>query len=179
MTNKNIKCKWLPPLVPLEQFNGNWFKYDDFLYNIFKRDFIDSKPYFKSKEVRIRKYPMIANKEQAYFHITSKDSSKTSPDPNNRIPDLRRCERISWIRKIIENYNCNDNCSNCKKIKLWYEPYKMYKRWHLLFEDYKFIVIIEERPNFNLLISSFYIEQEHRLNKMLKRYEKYNKARDA
>lgn len=178
MDDEQLLCKWLPPLVQLSEFDGNWDNYDNFLYEIFKKDFIESRPIFKFKEVRIRKYPMVANKEQAYFHVTSVDSSKTSNDLNDRIPDLRRCERIAWIRKIIENYNCGENCNGCNKIKYWPEPYKKYKRWHFLFENFRFLVVLEERENYNLLISAFYIEHEHTLQKKIKQYEKY-KAEDA
>lgn len=178
MDDEQILCKWLPNLIYLNDFNGNWKEYEEFIYKIFKVDFIDSRPYFLSKPVNIRKHPQIFNKEQAFFHITSVDTSKLGTDPNDRIPDLRRCERIKWPRKIIENYTCEDICNSCNKIKIWHVPYKMYKRVHLLFEDYKFLIIIEEREYYNLLISAFYIEHSHTLRKKLKEYEKY-RAKNA
>ncbi len=173
MSDNEISCRWLSPLVLMDDFGVNWYKYDNYLYQIFKKDFIDSKPYYKEKPVNIRKHPTVADKEQAYFHVTSVDSSKTPEDANDRIPDLRRCERVAWIRQIIENHLCSDNCNGCNKIKYWPELYKGKRRWHLLFEDYKFLVIIEERQDYNLLISSFYIERDHQLKKKLKKYEKY------
>lgn len=178
MCEIDIICKWLPKLIYLESFDGDWPSYDNSLYRIFKHDFIDNTPTFKGKPVRIRKYPMQGDKEQAYFHVTSVDSSKTSNDPNDRIPDMRRCERILWIRKVIENYDCKENCAGCNGIKVWNKPYKMYQRTHILFQDYKFLVVLEEREDYVLLISSFYIEYGHTLDNKLKEYEKY-KAKDA
>ncbi|NOH15466.1 hypothetical protein [Clostridium cochlearium] len=175
---EEILCKWLPKIISLSEFGGDWHKYDNYLYELFREDFIESTPIFNEKPVRIRKHPMQGDKEQAYFHVTSVDSSKTSADPNDRIPDIRRCERILWIRKILENYNCNENCDGFNKIKTWNMPYKMYQRVHFLFEDYRFLVIIEEREDYCLLISAFYIEYDHTLRKKLKEYEKY-KAKDA
>ena len=115
-----MECNWLPELVICE----NWAKfdeYDEIIYKIFKRDFIDSKPLYENKEVLIRKEPVVNNKEQVFFHVTSKDYNKDG----ERCPDPRRCERIKWIRRFIENDFCVDNCTVCEGLKIWEENYKI------------------------------------------------------
>lgn len=165
----SIICKWLPDIIRLEDYNGNWLLYEEALYQVFYHDFVASKPLFNNLYVNIRKYPIVNGKEQAFFHITSVEFK----DINDRIPDLRRCERIRWPRKIIENYMCQYNCKDCNKIKVWAKPYKNTYRIHILFQDVKFLVVIEERKNYYLLITCFYIEHGHTLDKKLKEYEKY------
>lgn len=167
-----INCQWITNIVQLNDFDGDWNKYDDYLYSIFVRDFLKNPMMFNGKPLNIRKHPMQCDKEQAYFHITNKDSSLSSNDPNDRIPDLRRCERIEWIRLFLENYNCNIGCPECSGIKVWKEPYKGSKRWHFLFEEYKFLVIIEERKDYYLLISGFYIFNDVVMSKKLRRYNR-------
>lgn len=163
-----IECKWLPPLV-IYNPNDGWEKYENTIYAIFCKDFKESYPYFKNKKVKIRFHPIEYGKEEAFFHITCKDYFKDG----DRVPDLRRCERIRWPRKFIENYDCNIQCNLCDGIKMWDKPYKNTVRTHLLLEEEKYIVVLEKRKNYYLLITAFYIEQQHQLDKKLKEYDKY------
>lgn len=41
-----IKCKWLSPIIALEDYDNNWEKYNKKLYEIFLHDFINNKLYF-------------------------------------------------------------------------------------------------------------------------------------
>jgi hypothetical protein len=59
------------------------------LYDIFKADFLDSKPSFEGKQVAIRSYQENSNNE-AFIHITHQDYNKDC----ERLPDIRRYERI-------------------------------------------------------------------------------------
>ena len=162
---------WLPELMLFAEFDNNWTEYENALYKVFKNDFIDSKPYFEGQGVFIRKYPMEFDKEDAFFHVTCQDFEKNK----NREPDFRRCERIKWIRSFIENYKCDPSlCENCDGIKVWKEPYKNGYRVNLLFEEERFIVILEPRERYCLLIKAFYITYQHQLEKRLKKYYKYS-----
>lgn len=172
-----LNCDWLPKLVLMSDFGNNWEEYYEYLYKSYLKDFKDekNKPFIFDKEIRTRKHPEIENKDQTFFHITSNKEYSQTDDENDRLPDLRRCERIKWPRKIIENYNCNKECPGCKKIKLWKENYRNNERIYILFENFRYIVILEEREEYVLFITAFYIEHEHQLKKQLKKYEKYIK----
>ncbi len=167
---QDLKCKWLPELILFEDFK-DWFIYEQHIYLVFKRDFIDSIPYYLGMPVKIRFHPKIYEKEQTFFHITSEDLSKGLIDPNDRIPDFRRCERIAWPRSIIENYHCSFNCEDCSKILIWEKPYKMYQRVHMLFENFRYMVVLEKRDSYCLFITAFYIAEDHTLRKKKKEYE--------
>lgn len=164
----NDTC-WLPGL---EEYDGyaDWSAYETRLYEIFKDDFINHHPDFEGKRVAIRKHPIEYGKEEAFFHITCQDYQKN----NARVPDLRRCERIRWVKAFIENYNCDSTkCVECEGVKVWTEPYKNTSRVHILLEEEKYIVVIERRETYNLLITAFYFDHEHALKKKLKHYEKF------
>ncbi|NLY46748.1 MAG: hypothetical protein GX053_12305 [Tissierella sp.] len=165
-------CPWLPPLVIYESHLG-WPYYENKLYEIFCRDFKESFPSFYDLRVNVRHHPIEFGKEEAFFHFTCQDYSNN----NDRIPDFRRCERISWIRKFIENYNCNESCEICEGIKLWEKPYKNTFRVHLLFEKERYMVVVEKRESYYLLITAFYIEREHTLQKKLKEYNQYKDSK--
>jgi hypothetical protein len=165
---------WLPPLELFEDYDREWKTYEAMLYKVFKADFIDSQPKFEGKQVNTRKHPMEHDKEEAFFHVTCQDYTKTK----DRAPDFRRCERIRWIRSFIENYNCDSAyCIDCGGIKVWEEdaPKGTYKRSHLLFEEERYLVVIEKRNTYCLLVTAFYIEQDHLLDTKLKRYNTYIK----
>lgn len=169
-----IDCKWLPDLLLYDDYES-WDAFQDELYRIFCEDFKNSYPVFENKRVKIRYNPIEFGKEEGFFHVTCQDYQKD----NNRVPDFRRCERIRWVRKFIENYKCNlEECEDCEGMKVWEEPYKMYSRVHILLEEERYMVVIERRENYCLLITGFYFDREHQLRKTLKRYETY-KAKSA
>lgn len=164
----NENC-WLPALEYFDDYGNSWTEYQNALYSIFKHDFIDTHPVYDGKRVNIRKHPVEFGKEEAFFHTTCQDYKKN----NKRFPDLRRCERIRWIRAFIEN-QCNPRmCNDCDGIKIWREPYHNTKRVHILLEEERYMVVIEPRESYCLLITAFYFEHDHSLRKQLKHYEQY------
>ena len=98
-----MTLSWLPPLVLLESFGGNWTEYIEEVYAQFKRDFVDSKPSFRGVRMGLKRYPMEQGKEGTFWHMTSE--GKVEAD---RLPDLRRCERIGWPRTLIEKVPCDE-----------------------------------------------------------------------
>ena len=116
-------CKWLPKIIAFEDFKGNWDLYNNELYKMFIYDFITNPLYFNNKEVKVRTNPKQNNYEHAFIHLTY-ESMKDGINVNDRIPDFRRGERISWNRKIIESYPCIYNCNNCQKVLYFEEYYK-------------------------------------------------------
>ena len=170
------KCKWLPDIKECNNFN-EWNNYLKELYIIFENDFITSIPSFEKKPVRHRKAPMDGNYEHAFIHLTHKNIKSVQTDPNDRVPDPRRAERLGWTRKIIEKFDCNEECKECNKIKYYEKYYKNNIRSYFLFEDVRFLVIIEKRENYNLLITSYYIEYDYMLDKYIKEYEKFEKQK--
>ncbi len=172
MTETNEIC-WLPPIIPCENL-ARRPEYEDLLYKIFRADFIDSYPYLFNKKVKIRFHPKFQNREEAFYHVTCKNYST---DSTEREPDLRRSERISWVRAFMENHNCRKNecLPDCSGIKLWKEPWKSTYRIHIMLEEEKYVVVAEEREEYCLLITGYYIDYEHSLRKLRQRYERYSR----
>lgn len=164
-----MDCKWLPELMLYENYDS-WNDYQEALYRVFCEDFKDSAPIFENKVVKVRYQPIEYGKEEAFFHITCQDYAKEG----ERVPDFRRCERIRWVRKFIENYKCNlEECEHCEGVKVWEEPYKSNSRVHILLQEERFMVVVERREKYCLLITGFYFEHDHALEKKLKKYEQY------
>jgi hypothetical protein len=159
-------CCWVPELVPCKDY-GRWKEYEDLIYSIFSDDFISSKPMFKGKKVNIRKHPTVDGREDAFWHLTCCDYGHDG----NRDPDLRRCERIKWIRKFIENVPCNrPECKQCDGLLVWSYPYKNHVRVKIMLEDERYIVIVELREEYALLITAYYLDHDHSLRKQMREY---------
>lgn len=157
---------WIPQLE-LRDSSESWLVYENRLYEIFRKDFIESHPKFEGKIVQIRRHPIVNDKEEAFYHVICQDYLKDG----NRVPDFRRCERIRWIKSFIENYNCNPKlCNGCEGVKVWVKPYKTNQRICLFLEEERYIVVLEKREKYCLLITAFYIEHEHSLEKKRKEF---------
>lgn len=167
--NMSNNC-WLPDLVLFNDYSNNWNNYQEVIYNIFKEDIVDNPLSFDGKIIKIRWQPIEYGKPEAFFHVTCQDYNKDG----KRLPDFRRCERIRWIRAFIKNYKCDSSlCESCAGVKVWNEICQNKMRVHILLEEERYIVVVEPRENYCLLITAFYFEHNHALKKKLKRYEKF------
>jgi len=150
---------WLPELMPLEAYGGNWHDYVEAVYSAFKRDFIVSQPKFKNFWVRCRRDPLEQGKEAGFWHCISggKDESK-------RTPELRRMERVSWIRAIIEH-------TDDTKVSFWHVTRGSDRRCCIWLNE-EFIVVLTERKRkkdgfkYWQLITAYDTDQERRKNQL-------------
>ncbi len=150
---------WLPDLIYLNDYGGNWKKYIDYVFSVFYADFIQSQPKLENKWVRCRRDPLFDGKEAGFWHCTS-----DGPDESNRIPDLRRCERIGWVKAIIENCNSDD-------ILFWKAKRKAEVRVKLWFNE-EYLVVLGARNKVFQLITAYCTDREHTKRKLKKEYER-------
>jgi hypothetical protein len=160
----------LPSLITLESCAGDWNKFIEVVYAAFVQDFVNSKPRFRRKELRLKSHPYIDGKEYTFYHLTHKGEVE-----DERIPDLRRCERIQWAKPTIEE------CENWK-IKIWPQTRKGKNRlciWLELDSEPDYIVILDIRKDYILPWTAFVLEFEHEKRKKQKEYDLYLKTRTA
>lgn len=161
---------WLPELEYFEDYQSSWAIYERVLYDIFRQDFVNDHPKFEGQVVKFRWQPIEYGKPEAFFHLTCQDYSKTG----DRVPDFRRCERIRWVRAFIENYHCDSSlCEDCDGVKVWRQPYKNKERVHILLEEERYLVVLEPRSSYCLLITAFYLQYDHTLRREREQYEQY------
>lgn len=153
---------WLPPLYPLSECGGNWGVYVNAVYAIFHADFIlNTGLIFRGKPVRLKRYPVEYDKEATFWHVTSCGAVE-----EDRTPDLRRCERIRWLKAFLENV---DDPS----LKVWTEIVKNEPRIHIWCEDFDYLVVVADRGEYCLLWTAFCIEHSHQRRKYQKKWEIY------
>lgn len=154
---------WLPPLVLFGDYAGDWTRYLEALYAHFCRDFVQSKPEFGGVPLALKRHPVIDGKEATFWHFISEGD-----DEAERLPDMRRCERIRWPRPVIEATGAPD-------VKVWREPRGGETRIHLWVESAEYLVVLAERKGYLLPWTAYPVEREHQKEKLRKRWERHKK----
>ncbi len=153
--------EWLPELICLEDFGGNWSDFFEFVYRCFHQDFVANKPSFRGRRLGLKRHPEYDGKSATFWHMISEGQNE-----ENRTPDMRRCERIRWPKPIIER-------GTDPSLKIWAEPKGRNKRIHIWFEEEGYLVVLDDRGEYILPWTAFYIEREHQRRKYNKRWEKH------
>lgn len=155
---------WLPDLILLSDHGDDWHRYIDAAFAIFYRDFIESQPEFQKQWVRCRRDPMFDGKEAGFWHCVS-----GGPNETQRVPDLRRCERIGWIKALMEKSGECDCWPNFRKNE---------KRWCVWFNE-EYLVVLGERKRkrnglrYMQLITAYCTEEKPRKRKLRKERDEY------
>ena len=154
---------WLPALVLISDYGGDWDKYLNALYQFFRKDFIESKPVFRGTSVGITKHPYSQGKESTFWHIISE--GKTEED---RTPDFERCKRVRWPRAIIEN-------RETPSIQVWETMRGREKRILLrfLFEESDYLVVLAEHKGAVLLITAYLVTRESQKRRLQQEFERF------
>lgn len=156
-----------PELITLSDFGGDFDIFLSKAYSIFKQDFIISRPKFEDLNVSVRRYPEMDGMHKTFYHITHEGE-----DENQRTPDLRRIERISFPKFVIDN-------NNHSEILIWKNKRGRDERTILFNQDENYIVVLTNRGDYYMFITAYLVEQNHRKNKLLKEYETYKNAKTA
>lgn len=155
---------WLPAPLSYNDFGGDYEKFLAAVYEIFECDFKRSRPKYKGSaltyDARIED-----GKEAVFWHITSSSDTVTG----NREPNMRRCERIAWIKSIIEH-------ANDEYVKMWENNRGSSIHILLWLEELDYMVVLRERRNRAVLLSAIYIDQNHQRKKLRKEWEQWTKS---
>jgi len=162
-----VPPSWLPPLVLFESYEGDWYRYLDALYDFFRRDFIDHKPVFDARRVGLKRHPLSQGKEATFWHLISEGSSE-----EERIPDMRRCERIRWPRPIMEN-------SYDGMIKVWKNMRGREARICLWLEAEEYLLVLADRVDYVLPWTAYVVDRPHTKRKLQKEFDEYWKNQGA
>jgi hypothetical protein len=163
------KPEWLPELLRLADFEGDWDTYLDAIYQAFRRDFVLSTPLFRGTRMVLKRFPVTDGKEATFWHIISEGK-----DEQDRTPDMRRCERIRWPRPIIEMVDHEPI------LKVWENQRDGETRtciW-LTYENVDYLVVLARRKDYILLWTAYPITYPHQKVKLQREYEAF-KARAA
>lgn len=157
-----LYCSLLPEIEELSQ-DSDPKLYINSLYDYYK-NYIKFGLYFRGKRVSCKRYPEFEGKDDAFNHLTTKDFH----DNNGRQLDLRRCERLKWIKPGMMGDHQGKDCF------LKYEKVVRGKnRIHLLNKYDRYMIVLEDKGKYVLLITAYYIQFNNTLRRKIAEYKKY------
>lgn len=157
----------LPEIITLVDHGGDFSSFFEAVYCIFKHDFIDTKPAFRGVRLGLKKYPLIDGKEYTFYHFTHEGDIET-----NRLPDLRRMERIRWPKHLIVD-------SDHSYLKVWRNQRNGENRILIFHEHESYLVVLADRGQYILPWTAYLVEKQHTKRKLLNEYDAYINANAA
>jgi hypothetical protein len=141
-----------PELLP---FHGDWTAYEDRIYEAFLDSFVHAGVRFRDWRVSAQYRPETRGKGYSFWHTISQAADRNNRNEEDRIPDLRRCERILWIRWVIDNAG--------KEGFPWWEN----ERWgntHVVIwaRQHDFAVVLAKRRDYYVLKTAYAEIKPHR-----------------
>ncbi len=153
-----MSTDWLPPLVLLKEHGGNWDRYLATVYGFFWTDFVSSRPSFSGQAVTLARPGLWKGKELTFWHLISEGSSE-----GERLPGIRRCERIRWPRPMVEGVE-----AGC--VRWWRSRRKKERRVGIAVDDFSYVVFLIDRRTYTLLLTAYSVERDHRRRKLAREW---------
>ncbi len=155
------ECLELPEIIRLEDYGGDIIRYMEVIYAVFRKDFVDKQPAFEGRQLKLKKYPLVDGKECTFYHFTHDGDIETE-----RLPNLRRMERIPFPCPMIEN-------SNHPYLKVWKNRRGTKNRILIFHEAESYLVVLEDRVKYILPWTAYLVEFDNRKRRLLKEYAAY------
>lgn len=174
MSNNTFNCYYINDIFV---FDGNWLKYQNSLTNYFYKNLYNMKVTYNNLKVSLKRDPVYQDVPGSFYHLTCKGIKKNSEE-EEREPDLRRCERLHWIKPLLENNHSINNCP-CNCVRVYEKYHNGDNTINFLFEEGRYLVVLGKRNGYYLLKTAFYIEYDNRLKREIKAYENYIKQQEA
>ncbi|HRD73187.1 MAG: hypothetical protein E6Q27_08955 [Aeromicrobium sp.] len=163
-----MSVDWLPGLLLLEDYGGDWTRYVEALHQRFLTDFVASKPGWRGKDVRLKRHPEYDGKSATFWHMISEGATEA-----DRTPDMRRCERIAWPRPIMDEHDGAAPGKTACRVLWWTEMRGTETRFHLAPDDFSYVVVVADRGDFVLPWTAYYVEFAYRREKLRKKWRDF------
>lgn len=156
-----------PDLILLNDYGGVFQDYFAAVYGVFHSDFIKNKPSFHGVIVSAQAKPEVDGVHRTFYHITHEGE-----DEGNRSPDIRRMERISYPKWIL------DSCPH-DELLVWENERGRDKRILIWNENEEYLTVLTRRKEFYLFWTAYLVTQQHQKKKLMREYETFIKAKTA
>jgi len=131
-------------LPDLLAFDGDWDRYVERVYQRFVDTLVTVPVTFRGSRVSCRYSPASKGKHFAFWHLISEGA-----DEEERIPDLRRCERVPWVAWSIQNADTHPD------LVWWLGPRGRDNNVVILNQTERFAVILGERRAYYMLLTAY------------------------
>ncbi|MDR6938681.1 hypothetical protein [Arcanobacterium hippocoleae] len=159
--------------TPGQRYNPKDMTLDNYiegLYQLFLSDLITRPLAWKNNgsTVSLRRHPEIEGRHAVFWHIIS---GGTGAEMTRQI-EHQRCIRIHWIRLLVEIFN--EEFPQETQIRWWIDEKRSSRhRYVITRPEFDYIVVIEQRDSYALLVTAYYAEQEHRRRKLKREHDDF------
>jgi hypothetical protein len=154
-----------PELIPME---GEWPAYCEQIYDVFRRQVIEGDLRFDGLPVRPFRNPMTDGKWMGFWHAISEGRVEA-----DRLPDMRRCERIAWISWAVSNASTDPELcwwptarGTLENVVIWSEPH-----------DY--VVVLGKKRNWYAFITQYHVDRSNRRRDLARERDAYREQAAA
>lgn len=151
----------IPPNI--KSFSGNWDEYEEELYDIFKDTVLNGGMIFSGSPVYSQRRPELKGKHHTFWHLVS-----TGAVEEERVPDMRRCERLGWIKWVVENSDSNPD------ITFWDSKRRRSNNVVIWYEKEQYAVVLARRNGY-FLLKTAYLVFPRRAREFRREIAEYNK----
>lgn len=163
-----------PPALLLLADYVDWATYEDAIYAIYLQTVAHAGLVFRGHPVKVRFRPETKRKGYGFWHLISEAPDQGNRNEDDRIPDIRRCERVRWVAWCIQNadadgFSCWENQRGREThVVIWAQAHD-------------FTVVLAKRftqdgPRFYLLKTAYCL-REHTIHKFKKERDAWMAAR--
>ncbi len=146
-------------------------EYIEQLYSIFLNTLIRRHLVWRpnGKRLTLRRQPEIQGRHAIFWHVISGGMGEEAA----RTLDPERCRRIGWIGLVIEQFN--RDWPQERQIHWWVSSRSRgsTKRYLITINDFSYIVVIDEKPDYAVLVTAYYVKQPHRQRKLRNEHAAY------
>jgi hypothetical protein len=138
-------------------------------YAIFWRDFGEfrTRPTFQGRRLGLKRHPEIEGKSATFWHFVTEGA-----DESNRTPVRERLERIGWPRALIEEAS-----HSSPRVRVWASLRSRATRWLIALDDFSYVVVLDDRGDFLLPWTAYWVGEDHRRRKLQREFEVWQAGR--
>lgn len=166
--------EWLPDLVEFD-----WNSYNESIdraYAVFVRDFgtQNARPTFQAKRMGLKRHPEFQGKSATFWHFVTE-----GPVEIDRAPNRERVERIAWPKAILV-----EAAAQSGRVLVWANErrrsgHTKSTRWVVALDTFSYVVVVDEREEYVLPWTAYFVEADHRREKLRKEYDAWKKAQKS
>jgi len=108
----------------------------------------------------VKRHPLVNGREATFQHLVSEGA-----DESERMPDLRRCERIRWPRAIIDALGTH-------RVVAWANERRGDRRVVIALPDFTYAVILADRGDHIMLWTAYSVDAAYRRKQMRAEWER-------
>lgn len=140
------------------------------LHEVFLNGIVNGGLFWRSecKKLSVRRNPETHGYHDGFWHLIG-----GAENFDYESIEADRCQRLHWLPQIIRKFNQVHPIEG--PVKWWKSsrPQDPRDRYLIARPDYSYVVVVDERPTYALLVTAYYVSRERRRNKLRREHDAF------